>query len=91
MVAQAALFVCVNVLFEDCRSEQSETRERENRISKMMWGSKVEAAEHSVPAQPGDFYFRALFKGHLRMKNNNNTRWKYCQCLEFCLFLFVEG
>lgn len=32
MVVQAGLFVCVNVLIEDCRSEQCETRE--NRILK---------------------------------------------------------
>lgn len=60
--------------------QNSLKRERESRISKMMWGSKVEAAEHSVPAQTGDIYFRALFKGHLRIKNNNKS-WKYCQCL----------
>lgn len=29
MVAKAALFVCVNVLLEDCRSEQSKMREIE--------------------------------------------------------------
>lgn len=49
----------------------------------------MEAAERGVPARSSDFYFRALVEGHLRMKNNKE-RWKYCQCLEFYLFLFVK-
>lgn len=49
----------------------------------------MEAAERGVPAQTGDFYFRALVEGHLRMKNNKK-RWKHCQFLEFYLFLFAE-
>lgn len=47
----------------------------------------MEAAERGVPAQTGDFHFRALVKGHLRMKNNKE-RWKYRQ---FFGLLFVSG
>lgn len=45
MVVQAGLFICVNVLIEDCRSGQCETRENRVVRETRRLGKKVEAGK----------------------------------------------
>lgn len=90
MVVQAALFICVNVLIEDCRSGQCETREKrvlgERRED---WGKKKWRQENVFQTALFCFFFGA-FINHKKtiMGNDGNV---VSITIFFHIFHFIDA